>query len=93
MENNSLQQRAMEIVEGMKKGTVIKGAAKSLFEVLVSDYFDEIGLFGEGRFDAATMILWQIESALFSHGNPCDISDDDIEYVIDMFDTENHGLF
>ena len=38
------------------------------------------------------MILWQIESALLSHGNPRDITDEDIEYVIDMFDTESHGL-
>lgn len=87
-----MQLKAKAVIMGLIKGKISQGSARCLFETLVSDYFDEIGLFGEGRFDAATMILWQIESALFSHGNPCDISDDDIEYVIDMFDTENHGL-
>jgi len=93
MEYNPLQLRAKAIILGLKKGKTDRSAARSQFVNLVSDFFDEIGLMDEGRFDAASMILGTIHLRLFGHRNPDEITADDAEAVIEQFDTVNHGLF
>jgi len=93
MEYNPLQLRAKAIILGLKKGKTDRKSARGQFVNLVSDFFDQIGLTDEGRFDAASQILGTIHTHLFGNRKPEEITDDDVETVVGQFDTENHGFF
>ena len=87
-----MQLRAKAIIMGLKKGKISKGSARCLFETLISDFFDEIGLTGEECFDAFTLTIGLIDEHLLGH-DIRELPEEEESFVIDMFDTENHGLF